>query len=516
MSSPTKSRAAKWLGRFLFALAILVTLIALLYAEENWRGERDWNTYKQQMEAKGEKFDLAAFIPPRVPDEQNFAMTPFLAPLFDFKPGTQEARDTNAFQRVSNFAKSLPAGPDQTRWGWNNRAGKTDLAGWRAALQNTDSDKPFKVERHSDQERAEAAPALLAALKPYEAVIEELRAASRRPYSHFNVNYAIENPVAIVLPHLPVLRRLARILELRASAELALGRTAEAFDDVGLMFHVANSIQDEPILVSHLVRIVCLNLATQVVWEGLADHRWSNAQVQALQSRLQSQDFLADYTRAVEGERCAFGNAIFEFLIKSPNRGDFISAAGGGTPPTTSSFLVGMVPRGWWRFEQLSYHRILDDLFLPTINLAARRVYPKQSENHSLAFGESAIHRVKVIVNHRALSYLLCPALNSCLKRFANAQVVTDEATLACALERCRLADGKFPNTLDALVPRSIAKLPHDIITGEPLKYRRDGDGYILYSVGWNEKDDGGKPGTKSPPATEDGDWVWQSSAKTP
>ena len=512
MSSPTKSRAAKWLGRLLFALALLITLIVLLYAEENWRGERDWNAYKQQMEAKGEKFDLSALIPPRVPDEQNFAMTPFLAPLYDFKPGTQEARDTNAFQRASNFGKSLPTRPGPWR-GWS-LGEKTNLADWPAAFGSKDSDKLVKVNHHSDLERAEAAPAVLAALKPYEAVIEELRAASQRPYSHFNVNYAIENPVMLVLPHLSPIRNSARILELRASSELALGRTAEAFDDVGLMFHIADSIKDEPILVSHLVRVACLNMATQVVWEGLTDHRWSDSQVQALQSLFQSQDFLADYTRAVEGERCAFGNAIFEFLIRSPNRGDFLSAVGGGTPSATGSFLIGLIPRGWWRFEQLNYNRILDDQFLPTINLAARRVYPMQSEEHSLAFGESATHWMKVITSHHVLSYLLCPALNSCLKRFANAQVMTDEATLACALERCRLANGKFPETLDALVPRFIAKLPHDIITVEPLKYRRDGDGYVLYSVGWNEKDDGGKADEKGDIAQ--GDWVWQCPANKP
>ncbi len=63
-------------------------------------------------------------------------------------------------------------------------------------------------------------------------------------------------------------------------------------------------------------------------------------------------------------------------------------------------------------------------------------------------------------------------------------------------------------------MPRFIAKLPHDVITGAPLKYRRDGDGYNLYSVGWNEKDDSGKSGTKSAPASEDGDWVWQMPAR--
>ena len=55
-----------------------------------------------------------------------------------------------------------------------------------------------------------------------------------------------------------------------------------------------------------------------------------------------------------------------------------------------------------------------------------------------------------------------------------------------------------------------IAKLPHDIIGGQPLKYRRTADGqFVLYSIGWNEKDDGGVPGKTD----TEGDWVWRPAA---
>ena len=75
-----------------------------------------------------------------------------------------------------------------------------------------------------------------------------------------------------------------------------------------------------------------------------------------------------------------------------------------------------------------------------------------------------------------------------------------------------------WPKTLDALVPQFIDKLPHDIIDGDPLKYHRDDDGQFgLYSVGWNETDDGGVVSL----ATNDygldfkrGDWVWRYPAK--
>ena len=71
---------------------------------------------------------------------------------------------------------------------------------------------------------------------------------------------------------------------------------------------------------------------------------------------------------------------------------------------------------------------------------------------------------------------------------------------MAIALERYRLAHGEYPESLDVLAPQFMAKLPHDIINGQPLHYRRTSDGqFVLYSVGWNETDDGGVVGfTKS------------------
>ena len=62
--------------RFLFDVACCITLVALFYAEEDWRGKHDWAKFKHEREAKGERFDATGVIPPSVPDDQNFAMTP--------------------------------------------------------------------------------------------------------------------------------------------------------------------------------------------------------------------------------------------------------------------------------------------------------------------------------------------------------------------------------------------------------------------------------------------------------
>jgi len=90
-------------------------------------------------------------------------------------------------------------------------------------------------------------------------------------------------------------------------------------------------------------------------------------------------------------------------------------------------------------------------------------------------------------------------------------QMTVDEARIACALQRYRLAHGTFPETLDALAPQFIQKTPRDIIGGQPLHYRRTGDSFSLYSVAWNEADDGGKVlfDKTGKPEQDQLDWVW-------
>ena len=68
------------------------------------------------------------------------------------------------------------------------------------------------------------------------------------------------------------------------------------------------------------------------------------------------------------------------------------------------------------------------------------------------------------------------------------------------------------------LLPRFIAPLPHDVITTRPAHYQRTDDGqFVLYSVGWNQTDDGGEVAmTGSKPPRQDftrGDRVLEISA---
>jgi hypothetical protein len=132
----------------------------------------------------------------------------------------------------------------------------------------------------------------------------------------------------------------------------------------------------------------------------------------------------------------------------------------------------------------------------------------------SVMFGDKVGFGSAFFVHHDLLASLLIPALGNYYRKVAIAETGLNEAVIACALERYRLANGKLPAALDALMPQFLDKVPLDVCNGLPLVYKPgNGRDFILYSVGWNGTDDGGitvmKKGNTAGPEPSEGDWVW-------
>jgi len=66
-------------------------------------------------------------------------------------------------------------------------------------------------------------------------------------------------------------------------------------------------------------------------------------------------------------------------------------------------------------------------------------------------------------------------------------------------LEQFRAAHShQYPATLSEMTPNDPDLIPQDPFDGQPLRYHRQGSGYILYSIGPDLKDDGGRRMTGS------------------
>jgi hypothetical protein len=68
-----------------------------------------------------------------------------------------------------------------------------------------------------------------------------------------------------------------------------------------------------------------------------------------------------------------------------------------------------------------------------------------------------------------------------------------DLTRLAFALAAYRADHGSYPAKLADLRPKYVAEIPQDLFIAAELHYQQHRDGYLLYSVGANGKDDGGK-----------------------
>jgi len=524
--------------KYLFGCACLATLIALFYAEEDWRGKYDWNHFRQEWEAKGEKFDFRDFVPSPVPDDQNFAFAPVVASSYAMmldKSGHEIIpRNTNIVSQLQLDLVDYHHQGESVSYGFGsdgptNRgnwliAQKTDLREWQnyyrwlAAKTNE-----FTV---SPQPQTPAQDVLLA-LSKFDPVVEDLRAAAKLPASRFPLEYDKDNPAAILLPHLAAMKRSSQFLQLRAIAEVQNGEIEKAFDDVKLSLRLAEAIRTEPFIITHLVRIAILQITLQPVWEGLAEHQWSDAQLAELDSELVRLNFLEDYENSVRGERAAHVKIIdwleqnrsryWQFLAMLENdahrQDDVVKNF-----VTTSAFYL--MPKGWFYQNEVVLAQLEQQWSLSGVDDATQTISPKKT-----AQADEAVKSISHARPFNLFACVLLPALGNFAQKTAYGQNAVNMVRTAIALERYRLAHGEFPETLDALAPQFIAQVPHDVIGGQPLKYRRTSDGqFVLYSVGWNETDDGGvvinkKNGdrwddSRNKVDISQGDWVWRYPAK--
>jgi hypothetical protein len=473
----------KWLKRIIFGLVALVTFVALVIAFENWRGKRAWLKFKTEWESKGESFDVASVIPDKVPDDQNFAMTPFLQPLFDYQYAPWAIyKNSNGLNRAQSISLSGTNPPPEFARREKNK--HTDLKEWQNFFSQNTNYPPSTA-------RQSASADILHALSKFDDVVAELRAASARPRSVYPVHY--HESYTAHIPHLKVLKSISDVVRLRALAELEQGSSAEAFADLRLCIYVGESLKSEPLLISQMVRLAILERGCGTIWETL--DRWNDEQLVELQRTLSEIDVLEDYPRGMRGER-VFANDVFGRI----RRGEYF--------PGELAFAARYGPGGFLYQNQLTVNALHQKYTFAPVDLERRRV------DAALTSKMDDIPELKGWHPYRVFAHLLFPTLSKAVVRVTKTQTDLDLAAIACALERYRRSNGSYPERLEELMPRFMTKVPHDLVSGESLRYRRTAtDDFLLYAVAFNEKDDNGTPATLSN-ARMDGDWVWRPAPK--
>jgi len=112
------------------------------------------------------------------------------------------------------------------------------------------------------------------------------------------------------------------------------------------------------------------------------------------------------------------------------------------------------------------------------------------------------------------LIHWLCPPLIRISERVYHERILNRALIAILALEQWHLERGDYPQDLDQLVDAGLLEqLPIDPWSNKPLVYKKTDDGFMIYGVGRNFKDDSGQVVRNNNGNidlfSEEGDWVF-------
>jgi hypothetical protein len=487
------------------AVALLL-LAALFYNEEKWRGLRAWRQLESDFASRRQPLVTKLVVPPAVPDAENFGASAIFKPLFEYRidgeAGVAWADDAarkilqtvNVTGHERDFWKQDDAEPT-ANWALQQ---PVSLTNWQHFYQ---TNKIFASVCLTDAPAA----SVLNALSLFDPLLHEIEAASRLPFSRFPIHYEEKWGAHVV--HRFILLNVAKILQLRAVARLDLGESDLALADLEFALRLANSFSAEPGLHPHRVRQMILASMLQTVWEGLARHRWSDANLKRLQTLLKI-DILRDYPDAVRQEIMMIADTWNLYAAA-----DTAALQQMGFPPGIATS-ARCYPIGWKYLNQAGLYRLCERDIVPMIQPNSHRVSVPNKTAIQKAIRRSGV-RIDPVFHFMFGAFGEFTPFLEPAKQFTFSQVSLDEVAIGCALERWRLSHGAFPADLKALIPDYLEKLPNDPITGSSYHYRlaRNGE-FVLYSVGWNGRDNkavvGRNTRTPSEQNLEEGDWIWK------
>jgi hypothetical protein len=357
-------------------------------------------------------------------------------------------------------------------------------------------------------------------------VLEAAVAAGREGYAP-NTSGGTENPmlVSILFPHLGPMRAAARLVYCDATDAAAAGDAPRVWTDLNAILNMAVHAREQSILISDLVALAILTLDLRAVEQVTRNHPdlLTVAQLTDLAHRLAAFGDGRPLIR-FDGERDMFQD-VLQRTYTDDGRGDgrmtpeglkLLSAIGSSSvaADAPNAFLAAAGPlMGAASASRRELSRTYDYLISDAI---ARVVTPMWEWGDSISGEVQRIESSGALARSRYEAILiLAPAFDNAALTAQRALQERDAALTAIALELHRRRAGAYPATLGDLVPRSLPAVPPDRFDGGPLKYRLVDGKPLLYSVGVDRIDDGGRPPAPDPRGSLVSSWRPPESVPT-
>jgi hypothetical protein len=323
-------------------------------------------------------------------------------------------------------------------------------------------------------EQLEAVEAYLAHM---ESALETFREVERRDGT---ARYPADLRVGIAakLDHLNQLRHGARILSLDFHVALRRGRSPDAVDDILATLALARTLDREPFLVSQMLSLAITGMGVNNAILLLKAGGVGQEELEKLQRGLRKTEFAQGLHQGFVGELALGYTASIDPLVVSSKDKD--------PTPEQMQQLATRVPQ---RAHDAAMIVQIDNRMI---------VASDQGLSESLRVGHEIEAETKAIMKDRIKSLLYIvtllyvPACEAAVEASARSAAMRDSADAAIAAELYRRKYGKWPTSLDELVPEFLPAVPIDPFSEEPLILVSTAEELKIYSIGKDRVDDGG------------------------
>lgn len=332
----------------------------------------------------------------------------------------------------------------------------------------------------------ELATLIITAVQTNSEALQVAHAITNASRSRYPVNY-LDGPAA-QLPHLQGLKTLAVALACEAVLQAQEDNPAGASLPVESSLHLSQSLDNEPMLISQLVSSSILSVTSRSLERVLNRTSLPDAQLRQLELEFVKAEATKRLATGLIGERALYN----EFLrLAQDDVRKMVSIANQTSESGEPTEMPGRNPGIGWRL--IGFFERDRNFFLRAMatNILIAETGPPASlamTNETDRIEEQARRGFYIT------SSLLLPSVSGTAVRDASTRASLRAAIVALAIERWRLAHSdSLPGSLDDLVPSFLPAVPTDPFDGKPLRYKPLAQGYVIYSVGMDREDDGGK-----------------------
>lgn len=314
-----------------------------------------------------------------------------------------------------------------------------------------------------------------------------------RFYSPLVGKARLESVLEAYIGQMGACRGLSNALMARAMMRMGVGDVAGYREDLLATVRLGRLVMQGPTVIQRLVGVAMAGNAYRGVGAGLG--RIGPGEMQNVLEELRGLESMPEMAEAADhAERYMYLDMVTQYARFGAGVAELWGEGGGAGLPERKGFGLCVIPA---RFDDVL--RDYNAMYDREVKAASEPTYAgRKAALNELARSEDAARAGKGVRWYspvRATTDILL-GLPSLTKAYAiedEARMRGRLAELGLLLEMYRARHGGYPETLAGLTKEEVRGADEDFFSGGKMVYRREGAGYLVYSVGINARDDGGK-----------------------